>query len=307
MIRARQLSKWFGQVMALNSVDVEVGPGVTGLLGPNGAGKTTFLRLLTGQLRPSQGSITIDEQPVWGNAPLMARVGFCPDEDAFYDDLTGLEFVTTLARLSGLDRGAAGRCAREAIERVDMSAAAGRRIRGYSRGMRQRIKFAQALVHDPDVLVFDEPLTGTDPVGRRALRDLIAGLAAEGKTVLVSSHVLHEVESLTASIVLIYRGRVVASGDVREIRDLMDEHPHRIRVRCDRPRELAAALTELEGVVGVELSRAPPGLVVHSERPAALFDRLPGLLLGAGIRLDELASEDDSLEAVFRYLVGRRA
>jgi ABC-2 type transport system ATP-binding protein len=302
VIQAKALSKWFGQVMALNRVDVTIAPGITGLLGPNGAGKTTFMRLLTGQLRPSQGSLTVLGEPVWNNHRLMARVGFCPDEDAFYDGFSGLEFVSLLGRLAGLRRADARRRAEEVLEQVGMTKHMHRDVRGYSRGMRQRTKLAQALVHDPEVLFLDEPLTGTDPVGRRELRALIAGLGEQGKHVVLSSHVLHEVESLTQTIVLIHRGRVVADGDVGVIRDLMDEHPHRVRLACDRPRALAARLVAIEGVVGVELDEA--GAVrALTQDPARFFSTLPELVLEHDLEVTELTSEDDDLAAVFRYLV----
>lgn len=302
MIQARGLSKWFGQVIALNGVDVRIGEGITGLLGLNGAGKTTFLRLLTGQLRPSQGSVTLFGEPIWNNHRLLRRIGVCPEEDAFYD-LSGLAFVACLARLSGLRRAEARRRAEEVLERVGLGPHRHRSVRAYSRGMRQRVKLAQALVHDPEVLFLDEPLTGTDPIVRRELRELIVALGAAGKHIVLSSHVLHEVESITHTIVLMHRGRVLADGDVERIRALMDEHPHRVRIRCDRPRTLARALVDRPHVVGLELT--PGALVVETDDPADFFAAVPHLVDATGVEVDELVSEDDDLAAVFRYLVER--
>jgi ABC-2 type transport system ATP-binding protein len=302
VIVAKGLSKWYGQVIGLNDVNVEIGPGVTGLLGPNGAGKTTFLRLMSGQLRPSQGSLTVLGGTPWNNPEVLRRIGFCPDEDAFYE-LSGLQFVATLARISGLPRGEAKDRAAQVLEQVGMKEHMHRLVTGYSKGMRQRTKLAQAIVHDPDVIFLDEPLTGADPVGRRDLRDLIAGLAGAGKQVVLSSHVLHEVESLTQTIVLVHRGRIVAEGQVGEIRALMNQHPHRVVVRCDKPRELAQRLVVLPHVVGVELQDA--GLIAQTRQAAEFFAELPDILLELETQVEELFSEDDDLNAVFRYLVER--
>lgn len=303
VIEARGLSKWYGQVIGLNDVTCQIGPGITGLLGPNGAGKSTFLRLVSGQLRPSDGSVRVLGATPWNAPEVMARLGFCPDEDTFWDGLSGHEFVATLARVSGLPRARARERAAEVLEVVGMKEHMHRKLRAYSKGMRQRTKIAQALVHDPELLVLDEPLTGADPVGRRELRALIASLAAQGKHVLVSSHVLHEVESLTQTVLLITRGRVLAAGQVTELRALLDEHPHRIALRCDRPRELARALVTLPHVVGIDLDGA--ALHLRTTDPASFYAAVPGALLDVGATLEELASEDDDLSALFRYLVTR--
>ncbi|MCO5171722.1 MAG: ABC transporter ATP-binding protein [Planctomycetes bacterium] len=303
VIEARGLSKWYGRVIGLNDVTCQIGPGITGLLGPNGAGKSTFLRLVSGQLRPSTGEVRVLGGAPWNAPGVLGRIGFCPDEDAFWDGLTGLEFVTALARVSGLPRARARERAAEVLEQVGMKEHMGRRIRAYSKGMRQRTKLAQALVHDPELLVLDEPLTGADPVGRRELRGLIARLAEQGKHVVVSSHVLHEVEALTSTVLLIARGRVLAAGQVQELRALLDEHPHRIAIRCDRPRELARALLALPHVVGVDVEQG--ALHLRTTDPAGFYAAVPGALLEVGATLEELASEDDDLSALFQYLVRR--
>src|SRR5436190_5710609 len=201
------VSKWYGNVIGLNKLTLHIPAGVTGLLGPNGAGKSTLLQLATGQLRPSQGTVRVLGQHVWSNAALNRSIGLCPEQDAFYEWMTGWDFVFTCARLSGLPRAAARAAAERTIDSVGMTRHQGRAIRGYSKGMRQRIKLAQTLVHDPQVLFLDEPLTGTDPLARRDLTDLILRLGQQGKSVLVSSHVLHEVQAMTSHIILLNHGR----------------------------------------------------------------------------------------------------
>src|SRR3954469_23163370 len=232
------VSKWYGNVIGLNKLTLHVPAGVTGLLGPNGAGKSTLLQLATGQLRPSQGIVRVLGQDVWDNPALNRLVGLCPEQDAFYEWMTGHDFVRTCARLSGMGRREATAAADRAMATVGMTENMNRAVGGYSKGMRQRTKLAQALVHQPRVLFLDEPLTGTDPVARRDLMDIIQRLGSEGKSVLVSSHVLHEVQSLTPNIVLLNHGRLVAEGNIRQIRDLIDHHPHHIVLICDDFRRL---------------------------------------------------------------------
>jgi ABC-2 type transport system ATP-binding protein len=300
-----EVSKWYGNVIGLNRLTLRVPRGVTGLLGPNGAGKSTLLQLATGQLFPSQGKVSVLGQRVWNNAGLNRRIGLCPEQDAFYEWMTGWDFVFSSARLAGLKRRDAKEAAGRAIEAVGMTRHKGRVVRGYSKGMRQRTKLAQSLVHDPEVLFLDEPLTGTDPVARRDLMDIIQQLAGEGRSVLVSSHVLHEVQSLTSRIVLLNRGRLVAEGEVRAIRDLIDKHPHHIVLICDEYRRLAARVVEWPDVEGVRVMAAERGLVVETRSPDAFYARLPELALSDQTRIREVYSDDDSLEAVFKYLVSK--
>ncbi len=256
------VSKWYGNVIGLNKLTVRIAPGVTGLLGPNGAGKSTMLQLATGQLYPSQGRVRVLGHPTWNNAPLMRHIGLCPEQDAFYEWMSGLDFVRTCARLTGMGRRAATAAAEKAIARVGMTENMQRRIRGYSKGMRQRIKLAQALVHEPRVLLLDEPFTGTDPVARRDLLQVIRDLAQSGHSVVVSSHVLHEVETLTPNIVLLHRGRLVADGQIEQIRDLIDRHPHRIVLVCDNYRALAAKLVGWDDVEGVTVLREQSAVLI---------------------------------------------
>jgi ABC-2 type transport system ATP-binding protein len=299
------VSKWYGNVIGLNKLTLRIPAGVTGLLGPNGAGKSTLLQLATGQLAPSQGTVRVLGRQPWNNPALMRHIGLCPEQDAFYEWMTGLDFVRTCARLTGMGRRAAVEAAAKALATVGMTENMRRAIRGYSKGMRQRTKLAQALVHEPRVLFLDEPFTGTDPVGRHEMIEVIRGLGAAGCTVLVSSHVLHEVQALTPNIVLLHRGRLVAEGHVRQIRDLMDGHPHRIVLVCDDYRGLAARVVGWDDVEGVRVLAGENALVVETRRPDAFYGRLPALAAAGGIGLREVYSEDDNLEAVFKYLVSK--
>jgi ABC-2 type transport system ATP-binding protein len=299
------VSKWYGNVIGLNKLTLAIPAGVTGLLGPNGAGKSTLLQLATGQLRPSQGTVRVLGQDVWDNPALNRVIGLCPEQDAFYEWMTGHDFVRTCARLSGMSRREATDAADRAMDRVGMTENMNRAIRGYSKGMRQRTKLAQALVHEPRVLFLDEPLTGTDPVARRDLIDVVRGLGAAGCSVLVSSHVLHEVQALTPRVVLLHRGRLVAEGHVREIRGLIDTHPHRIVLVCDKYRELAARLSACNDVNGIKFLDRESAILVETRQPGTFYARLPGLALSDGMGLREVYSEDDNLEAVFKYLVSK--
>lgn len=296
------VSKWYGQVIGLNNLTVSLPAGVTGLLGPNGAGKSTFLQLATGQLRPSMGTVKVLGHAVWNNPGMNRWIGLCPEQDAFYEWMTGWEFVHTCARLSGLTGGVARDAAARALEYVKMTPNMNRAIKGYSKGMRQRTKIAQALVHDPRVLFLDEPMTGTDPVARRELHDLIQQLGDEGRSIVLSSHVLYEVQGITPRIVLLNRGKLVAEGHLRQIRDLIDEHPHRIVIVSPQFRRVAARLVEHEDVVGMELRPGDEAVVVETKAPDTFYQRLPDLALG-DTTIREVYSDDDNLEAVFKYLV----
>jgi ABC-2 type transport system ATP-binding protein len=305
VVTFHEVSKWYGPVIGLNKLTLRVPRGVTGLLGPNGAGKSTFLQLATGQLFPSQGRVRVLGQPVWNNPAMNRLIGLCPEQDAFYEWMTGWDFIHTCARLAGLGKGEAKDAAARALELVRMTPNMDRAIRGYSKGMRQRTKLAQALVHDPEVLFLDEPMTGTDPLARRELMDVILHLAAEGKSVLVSSHVLYEVQAITPNIVLLNHGRLVAEGNVRDIRDLIDKYPHRIVLICPNYRALAARLLAWEDVEGVKVLPKDGGILVETRAPDAFYSRLPELSLEDGTPIHEVYSEDDNLEAVFKYLVSR--
>jgi len=303
LVEASGLSKWYGQVVGLNDVTVTVGRGVTGLLGPNGAGKSTFLRLVSGQIIPSRGTIRVLGERVFGNARLFTRLGVCPETDAFYESMTGLDFARAMLRLAGFAREEADRRARAAIARVGLDPDLKKKIAAYSKGMRQRLKLAQALAPEPEALVLDEPLNGLDPVGRAAMVALIRDCGQRGISVLVSSHILHEVEAMTDQILLIHQGKLLAEGKIREIRELLDRHPHHVRVACSEPRRLASRLAAHADVVRLAFEADGATLVVETTKPDEFYSRLPKILRQDAISLASLESTDDGLEAVFRYLV----
>ena len=302
IVTAAHLSKWYGQVIGLNDVTLTVPAGITGLLGPNGAGKSTFLKLITGQLKPSKGEVTVLGEPIWGNPALYFRLGFCPEQDAFYERMTGLEWVSALVRLNGVGERAALEMAHVALERVDLIEAAGKKIGAYSKGMRQRVKLAQALAHDPELLILDEPLGGMDPIARRKTIRLIKEWGRAGKSVIVSSHILHEIESMTANILLINQGRILAEGNVHQIRDLIDEHPHTVYIRADQTRQLAREFLASDDVLSLRFEDA--AVVVQTAKPDSFYARLTALAASGELgSIHEVTSPDDNLQAVFQYLV----
>src|SRR5437899_1593774 len=302
IISSDHFSNWYGQVIGLNDVSVSVPSGVTGLLGPNGAGKSTFMKLVTGQLKPSKGSISVLGEPIWGNPALYFRIGFCPEQDAFYDRMTGLEWVAALMRLNGVSEEAATASAHRALELVELTDAADKKIGAYSKGMRQRVKMAQALAHDPELLILDEPLSGMDPIARRKAIRMIKDWGRAGKSVIVSSHILHEIESMTANILLINQGRILAEGNVHQIRDLIDEHPHTVHVKADQTRALAREFLGYDDVLSLKFEEG--AVVVQTGRPDAFYARLTDLAAsGEHGAIHEVTSPDDNLQAVFQYLV----
>jgi ABC-2 type transport system ATP-binding protein len=302
IVSAEHLSKWYGQVIGLNDVTLTVPSGITGLLGPNGAGKSTFMKLVTGQLKPSKGGITVLGEPIWRNPKLYFRIGFCPEQDAFYDRMTGLEWITALSRLNGVTDAEATAMARRALDMVDLADAAGKKIGAYSKGMRQRVKLAQALAHDPDLLILDEPLGGMDPIARRKTIRLIKDWGRAGKSVIVSSHILHDIESMTSNILLINQGRILAEGNVHQIRDLIDEHPHTVYIKAEQPRALARQFLAYDDVLSLKFE--DDAVVVQTGRPDAFYARLTELAASGELgTIHEVTSPDDNLQAVFQYLV----
>jgi ABC-2 type transport system ATP-binding protein len=300
-IVVEHVSRWYGNVVAVNDVTIVVGPGITGLLGPNGAGKSTLLHLSAGLLRPSAGNVTVLGAPAWRNPAVYARIGLVPEREAVYPFLTGREFIRLNARLQRLAD--ADGATRSALRNVDLEDAADRAIGTYSKGMRQRVKVAAALVHDPPVLLLDEPFNGMDPRQRLHMIELLTSMAAAGRTILFSSHILEEVERLAQSVLVIVAGRLAASGDFREIRRLMTDRPHTFTIHSSDNRRLAAALLKAEPVFGVELSDGL--LTVRSADYSAFTRLLAGVARDSDVRLYELRPTDESLESVFDYLVAR--
>jgi len=305
VIAAANLSKWYGNVLGLNDVTLELEEGITGLLGPNGAGKSTFMKLITGQMKPAIGTVTVRGRRVWNNPEIFQGLGFCPEHDVFYEDVTGWEFLTGLLRFYGYAKSEIAERAARALAVVDLTEDKDRLIRGYSRGMRQRIKFAQAIAHDPDILILDEPLSGLDPLGKRKLIRLIKEFKNQGRTVLVSSHVLPEIEALTTRIVLIHQGKILAQGDIPFIRELIEAHPHQISVRSSDPRALAARFVGDRSIQKMTFGPDGQTLVVETHKRDEFFGRLTGVVLEAGLEVEEISSPDDNLQSVFEYLVGK--
>jgi ABC-2 type transport system ATP-binding protein len=298
-IELRGVSRWYGNVVAVNDISMTIGPGVTGLLGPNGAGKTTILNMISGFLMPSRGEITVAGQSTWRNPAMFRQVGVVPERDSVYAFLTGTEFVTVTARLHGLPD--ADAAARRAIDLVEMSEAQDRRISTYSKGMRQRIKVAAALVHDPRVLLLDEPFNGMDPRQRLHMMDLLHAQGDQGRVIVFSSHILEEVERLSGVIQVIVGGRLAASGDFRAIRRLMTNRPHVFLVHSSDDRALGAALIGRPAVSGVEMTAH--GLQVRASDYGTFTREVAGLSRDHGIRLRQVLPTDESLESVFNYLL----
>ncbi|MBA3392037.1 MAG: ABC transporter ATP-binding protein [Deltaproteobacteria bacterium] len=295
-------SKWYGHVLGVSDVSWQLRGGIVGLLGPNGAGKSTLIKMMAGLLRPSRGSLTVFGKSPFHDVAVRRRIGYAPEHEKTWDELTALELVTVMARLAGVAPHDARGAAERALAQMGMTDAMHRRVRGFSKGMRQRTKLATAIAHDPDFLLLDEPLTGVDPIARVDIVERIRKLAAAGKTVVVSSHVLYEIESLTSEIVVIYRGQVLAEGNVYEIRKLIDRHPHRIRVECDRPRDIAAELATADHVARIVFERG--GVLIETRDPDRCYDALAQVVIDRGIVVSALSSPDNNLGAVFEYLTG---
>jgi len=302
VLRLEAVSRWYGDVMALNAVELTFGPGVTGLLGPNGAGKSTLIRLVTGLGTPGEGTVTLDGRRVRNDLRSLARIGYVADGDGLYDELTARRFVDDQARLRGYPGPRAAELAERTLRRVGLQDALDDRIGSFSKGMRQRTKLAQAILHEPDVLVLDEPLTGLDPVMRRGFIRVIRELGDEGVTVIASSHVLHEIEAMTDTVVLLHHGQVLAEGTVADIRDVLDRYARRIRLVTADPRGLAGRLIgERDLVSGVSFEDG--ALIVETMRPDHLCGRLQAMAAAREAHLLAVEPLDDDLASVFAYLV----
>lgn len=299
----RSVSKFYKKVMGLNDLTIDFPRGMTGLLGPNGAGKSTMLKLLTGQIKPSKGIISVLGMRPWDNPVFFERIGYCPEQDSFFKGMTGYQFVTFNARMNGHSHRASMKLARKAIRRVDMVKDANRMVAGYSKGMRQRVKVAQALVDDPQLLFLDEPLAGTDPIGRVKLMELLQDLRREGKDIIISSHVLYEIERLTTNVVIVDKGKLVAAGNIHEIRDSMDRFPLTVRIITDNRKRMAKVLLDIDVVRSISLGDDNEELLVKTSAPAEFFPDLQRAVVQNKLKIRSIDSPDDNLDAIFKYLV----
>ena len=295
------VGKWFGEVIAVNNCTVSVGSGVVGLLGANGAGKSTLFKMLAGLIEPSHGKVLVHDRRLRDEVGWYHLVGFCPESDALPEWMTGREFLRLGLRLMGFQKAEVERRTEYWLQRFDLTGAGNRRLGGYSKGMRQKVKLAQALAHDPEVIFLDEPLNGMDPVSRKQTIDLVRELGDAGRTVLVSSHILPEVESMTSDIILIDRGKVLAEGKVTEIRDKISDHPTTVALVSGAAREVAAFMIGRDHVVSVQMEESNR-VIVRTDHALEFYAALPGWVLDNGLSIEEIITLDDSLEAVFQYL-----
>jgi len=304
VLRAEKLSKWYGNILGISDINLEIAPGITGLLGPNGAGKSTFLKIAAGQLKPKIGSLQIFGENVFGNHLLFKRIGFCPEHDSAYMEMSGWQFIMLLARLHGFAADAAAK-SEKALAAVGLLESKDRRIKGYSFGMRQRLRLASSILHEPELLMLDEPLRGIDPLWRIKIIQLIKEYEKQGRTVIVSSHILPEIEVMTNEIVLIHQGKIFAKGDIQRIRGLIDSHPHQVSILCPEPRRLAAKLIGNEYVLSIDFDAQGRGLTVKTDQRDHFFSALMRLIIEDKLAVEEITSPDDNLQAVFDYLIGK--
>jgi ABC-2 type transport system ATP-binding protein len=301
VIEAEGLSKWFGEVVAVNNVGVTIEEGVTGLLGPNGAGKSTFIKLCLGLYKPSRGTLSVFGERPRNNLDVLQRIAYCPETNSFYDSVSGFEFVYWLTRQRGLGAAAANKAAGEACERVRMADRMNDLIGTYSTGMRQRIKLAQAIACESDLMFLDEPMSGLDPKSREETYAIIRELGSEGRTVIVSSHILYEVERVTNNIVVLHNGQVLARGHVRDIRGLIDEHPHAVTVESPQVRAIAEAFVGEPSTLSVDFVGG--GVTIRTSDPNHFYKKLNDMALDRDLAIESIRCPDDSLQAVFDYLV----
>jgi len=300
----RDVSKFYGEVLGVNRVSLAVEPGITSLVGPNGAGKTTLLNLMTGLLRPTEGAIEVLGVPVSRPERVFRHVGYCTQYDAFPKGLTGYDFIRGYLRLHGLPETEVEALTRDALARVNMTDAAGRKIAAYSKGMRQRVKLAQAIAHKPRVLILDEPLNGLDPMARAEVIAIFQEVAADGCIVIVSSHILHEVDILSDRVILMNHGYVVAEGGIHDVREEVEEHPMQILVRCDRPAVLAARIFELNHAVEVKLHPDGRGLLLRTKDAAGFYRLMNRIAVEENLAMEGIQPADDDVQSLYDYLIG---
>jgi ABC-2 type transport system ATP-binding protein len=305
IVVARDVSKWYGNVIGLNNFNIEIRSGITGIVGPNGAGKSTLFKLLVGTIKANIGTMLVMGKSPWKNPSQLKDIGFCPDYEFLPMDLTGSDFLRFVGGLHGMSGQSLAKRSAEVLRVVEMTEAADRHIGGYSKGMKQRMKIAGSILHDPKLLLLDEPLSGTDPVVRKELIDMIKGLNREqGHDIIVSSHILFEVERMTHDVALLYKGRAVATGDISEIRGLMSNHPHHIVIQGKGLVELAKSLVDKPYTVSVQLWSDRSAVTIEVTRPDELFDSMPALIAETGCQVESMRSLDDDLESLFKYLAG---
>ena len=305
VLQAEKLSKWYGHILGISDITLDIGKGIKGLLGPNGAGKSTFLKVISGQLKPNIGTIRIFGETVFGNHRLFTRVGFCPEQDSFYAEMTGGQFIRFLATLHGFPPAQAGERSERALDQVGLLENRDKLIRAYSFGMRQRLRIAAAILHDPEVLLLDEPLRGIDPLWRIRIIKMIKDFGKEGRTIIVSSHILPEIEAMTDDIILIHQGKVFAEGDIHYIRGLIDAHPHQISIRCTEARRLAQILIRFEFVRSADFDHETGAVLLTTDNRDSFYGSLLNAIIENNLEVEEIASPDDNLQAVFDYLIGR--
>ena len=304
IVRLEDVSKWFGEVVAVNNLTCDIKGGVTGFLGPNGAGKTTTLKMINGLIAPNLGRVTVFGENPWDNMDLHKKIGVVFEMENLYDWMTGEDFVRTMGKLSGLRGKTLDRAVERALKIVNLYEAKNRKLGGYSHGMRQNIKISQAIVHDPQILILDEPLGGLDPISRKEISDLIRDWEKEGKDLIMSSHVLHEVEAVAKKIVLIFQGKLLAEGNIEAIRRLIDERPHTIKMRIDKPKEFVKEILEYDFISSVEFL-TKDCLIVRTKNPEEFYTIFPQIVTSKGFEVEFMGVMDDSLEAVFKYLTMR--
>ena len=303
-IRLKGVSRWYGEVLGINKISVDIIPGITGLVGPNGSGKSTLMNVIGGLIRADQGSVTALGQPVWNNPQWRRWIGYCTQVDHFYEGFTGLRFIQSMLALHGRARDWADTQAMAALEKVGMLESRNRPISTYSKGMRQRIKVALAIAHEPEILILDEPFNGLDPVGRREMMNLLAEYSREGRTILISSHILHEIEQMTQQILMMSNGYVMAEGQVSDVRELLAQHPFQVYIRCDQPRKLAALMLTEDRVMSVQIEDEN-SIVIATTDPDRFYSRLNEVILDQRINVDVVTLADENVSSIYEYLSGR--
>lgn len=293
----------YGTVMGLNDVSISIGEGITGLVGPNGAGKTTFMKLCMGLIKPTFGSVEIMGENPWNNPNVMKKLGYCPEYDMLYPDMNGKDALMYHIILHGFEKNKAEKKAVEYLRMIGLESVMHRKIRGYSTGMKQRLKVAMAIAHEPNLLLLDEPLSGTDPIGKASILEKISEWVKDGRSVIISSHMLRDVEKITDNIVLIHKGRIVARGNIHEIRKLIDKYPQRIFIKTNEPRRLAKILVDYQFVEGVSVY-SEDSIFAYTRKPDEFYRNISGILYNNKIRITHMSSPDDNLNAIFTYLVG---